>query len=67
MVNDLTIGLNLDVKNTEMLLKWHSCCSLEEAMHHTIEWYEGWLQQKDVKEITLAQIAVYSHSLKNSI
>ena len=59
--------LKLDISKAEMLLKWHSCCSLEEAMHHTIEWYEGWLQQKDVKEITLAQIAVYSHSLKNSI
>ena len=52
--------LKLDSSKARARLGWKSRWRLETALDKTIEWYSDWRQGKDMREVSLAQIAEYT-------
>jgi len=51
--------LKLDSSKSRARLGWKPRWRLETALDKTIEWYSDWRQGKDMREVSLAQIAEY--------
>jgi len=51
--------LKLDISKAAAQLKWQPRWSLEQALDSIVEWHQGWLAQKNIREITLNQISLY--------
>lgn len=49
--------LNLDSSLARDVLGWSTSWSLDRALKATIEWYQAFLARKDVRELSLSQIA----------
>jgi CDP-glucose 4,6-dehydratase len=49
--------LELDSTQAHERLGWAPPLGLEAALHATVEWYLGWQEGRDARELTLAQIA----------
>jgi CDP-glucose 4,6-dehydratase len=52
--------LKLDSGKARARLGWSPRWRLETALDKTIEWYSGWRQDKDMRDMSLAQIAEYT-------
>lgn len=52
--------LKLDSSKARKQLHWQPRWRLQTALHKTIDWHEAWKQAKDMRSVTLAQIAEYS-------
>lgn len=55
------LHLKLDISKAEHYLRWHPRLCLDEAINLTVEWYKGFNDGKDVREITLSQIECYQN------
>ena len=49
--------LNIDSSLARARLGWQASWSLERALKATVEWYQGFLGRKDMRALSLAQIA----------
>ena len=52
--------LKLDSSKARARLGWKPRWSLETALDKTMEWHSDWLQGKEMREVSLAQIAEYA-------
>ena len=57
--------LKLDSSKARTQLGWRPRWQLETALTKTIEWHEGWRRGKDMRALTLTQIADYQSSRKD--
>lgn len=57
--------LKLDSSKARTQLGWRPCWRLESALTKTLEWHEGWRRGKDMRALTLTQIADYQFSRKD--
>ena len=55
--------LSLDSTLAHTLLGWSPTWQLQAALSNTIEWYRAYLQNKDMKAITLEQIRAFQHTM----
>ena len=55
--------LKLDSHKARERLNWFCKWSIDEALHKTAEWYHAWLQNKQMREISLEQIHQYEIGL----
>ena len=51
--------LKLDISKAKARLGWTPTWDLSRALHQTIDWHRAWLQGRDVRAISLAQIAAF--------
>jgi CDP-glucose 4,6-dehydratase len=51
--------LKLDTSKAGTFLNWHPVLSLAETLAWIVEWYRGFQQGGDMRELTLAQIQRY--------
>jgi CDP-glucose 4,6-dehydratase len=56
--------LRLDINRARSHLGWLPRLSLKEAIQNTIEWYRGYYEHKDMKELSIRQIQNYENLLK---
>ncbi len=52
-------ALKLDASKAGTFLNWHPVLSLAETLAWIVEWYRGFQQGSDMRELTLAQIQRY--------
>ena len=57
--------LKLDSSKARTQLGWRPCWQLESALTKTLEWHEGWRRGKDMRALTLTQIADYQSTRKD--
>lgn len=51
--------LKLDSSKARMRLDWQPRWNLQSALGKTMEWHQGWCDNRDMNEFTLAQIEAY--------
>lgn len=54
--------LKLDSHKAQARLNWRCKWSIQEALCKTAQWYQSWLQGKDLREISLEQMQQYIES-----
>ena len=52
--------LKLDCSKARMKLGWHPKWKLETALERIIEWHRAWLENEDIRAMTLRQIETYN-------
>ena len=57
--------LKLDSSKARTQLGWRPCWQLESALTKTLEWHAGWRRGKDMRALTLTQIADYQSTRKD--
>jgi CDP-glucose 4,6-dehydratase len=56
-----TFYLKLDSTKALTRLGWKPCWNLETALDKTLEWYEAWRLEENMRHVSLRQIAEYEH------
>lgn len=51
--------LALDCAKAGARLAWHPVLDVEQTLVHTAAWYHAWLEGRDLRDFTLAQLAQY--------
>lgn len=54
-----TLALRLDASHARRELGWQARWSLDLALRHTVEWYQAWARNDDMRRVTLAQLDNY--------
>jgi CDP-glucose 4,6-dehydratase len=52
--------LKLDSAKAKDLLKWQPALSLKDALNFTVEWYKGFMNKSDLREVTQKQIESFT-------
>lgn len=58
--------LKLDSSKAHNHLHWQPRWRLQAALQKTLEWHEAWRKAKDMRSVTLAQIAIYQAEKQHS-
>jgi CDP-glucose 4,6-dehydratase len=58
--------LKLDSSKAHTQLGWHPRWRLRDALEKTLQWHEAWRRAEDMRSVTLAQIADYQSTTRNS-
>lgn len=56
--------LKLDISKVKMRLKWKPTWDLNKTLQSIIEWHQSWLNDEDMRSVTLGQIDNYENTLK---
>ena len=57
--------LKLDSSKASKQLNWHPRWGLQTALQKTLEWHEAWHKNKDMRSVSMAQIADYQSGKKS--
>jgi len=57
--------LKLDISKAKAHLKWSPKWELNGTLETIIEWYESWLERKDMRQVTINQITEYEKKIRN--
>ena len=56
--------LKLDISKAKTYLDWYPRWSLHDALDATVEWHKAWLDNKDMRTVTISQIDRYMNGEK---
>ena len=56
--------LKLDSSKAKTKLAWKNQWNLEITLNKTIEWYQAWRNQEDMKDISISQINCYEEQME---
>ena len=56
--------LKLDISKVKMRLKWKPTWDLNKTLQSIIEWHQSWLNDEDMRSVTLGQIDNYENTFK---
>ena len=59
--------LKLDISKVKMRLKWKPTWGLNKTLQSIIEWHQSWLNDEDMRCVTLSQINNHENKLKDMI
>ena len=58
--------LSLDSSKSKNLLPWKPIWDVEKAMELTLEWYNGYMKNENLEDITIKQLELYEEEYSNS-